>query len=300
MRATVRVSLKVRPSWILTFVAALTAALLSASAAASQDGSGVIVEANPSSTFDLGPLNPLLCYSEYCQRIVEFLFPTLFAYDPANGALVGAADDNRALVVEPSLQAGEVQTLKLRDDLAWSDGAPVTAYDVFYSYLAAASSLIDSPYRPVARQISGAQVSDEHTIALQYAAPDCSSFARSNLPIVPAHVFDAEFASFVDTMNAAQSDAIQPLETWLEAYPETKFSDPGQRFQPEPDLRQRHIRFRHAARHLTFDSWRTTRPLSTWTYPAVRFSRIFPVPGARLTLFNPVCERRDETARASP
>lgn len=204
----------------------LVANLLVAAPAAGQDGvgNGVIVEINPSGESGIGPLNPLLCTNADCQRVVDWLFPALFATDPANGAVIGGSVDNDGLVTQPQIdaKAGEEQIFTLRD-LTWSDGTPVTAYDVFYSYLALVSETVNSPQRAQLRRlITGARVIDKQTIAFVYAAPDCATTSRTNFRIAPAHVFDPDFASFVDWGNA-QTVGVQPAKTWLDVYPDQKF-----------------------------------------------------------------------------
>ncbi|MBI5670500.1 MAG: hypothetical protein HZC41_21110 [Chloroflexi bacterium] len=196
--------------WLVGAVV-LLAALLLVAPAASQDGRGVIIEANRSGTDGITTIIPTVC-DVACSRIADFLFPTLFAVDPATGTLTGAAAGNYGLVVDPTLQPGNVQTFTLRTDLIWSDGTPITAYDVFFSY-------IPDSYNQ--RIPWNAQVVDASTIRFQFEQPDCSTLPRANFPVVPAHVFDADFADFVDHVNATQS-GILSSDWWRENYGKTQ------------------------------------------------------------------------------
>src|ERR1041385_7087872 len=92
-------------------------------------GTGIIVEGNVIGTDNIGPLNPLLCNDPYCRRITDFLFPTLYAVDPQTGLLVKAAAGNYGLAVDTAAPTAETSIIKLRDDLVWSDGTLITAYD---------------------------------------------------------------------------------------------------------------------------------------------------------------------------
>jgi len=198
--------------------------LLLIAPAVSQDGSGVITLANPRGTNGIGALNPLVCDNPDCQHLVDLLFPTLFAVDPANGTITGAAPGNYGLVLEPEAPQDTLQTFQLRDDLAWSDGTPITAYDVFYSYLAITSQWIGSPLRgQITLNVSGAQVIDDKTIAFAYKMPGCPILSRANFPIVPSRIFDPDFDAFVDSFGTQDAEP-RPYEEWLEAYPEQKFS----------------------------------------------------------------------------
>lgn len=191
--------------------------LWTAGPAASQDGRGVVIEPSPQGVSGDDWFNPQLCGDTQCQRLAGFLYPTLLATDPATNMPSSAATGNYGLVVDPTLQEGNVQTLKLRDDLTWSDGVPITAYDVLYSYLNAirADGVISRTGRQ--ERILGARVVDEHTIAFQYASPDCSSLPRSNFRIIPYHTFQPNFIEWVEAMNGAGND-IPAVSVWFDAH----------------------------------------------------------------------------------
>lgn len=190
--------------------------------AAAQDGQGVIIAPNPAGSLNAVSFNPLLCQDQSCNSAAGFLFPSLFAHDPATQAVIAAAPGSYGLVIEPSLdtEAGNLQTLHLRDDLTWSDGTPVTAYDVFYGYLAVINGGSLLPFeqeRWLRRNILGGRVMDAHSIVFEYAEADCSSFPRTNFPVVPSHILNPEFAAFVDEMNAAR-EGVKPYQDWLDGY----------------------------------------------------------------------------------
>ena len=169
-----------------------------------QDGNGLVIEGNPGGTAGIGSLNPLRCDNAACRRITDFLFPTLFAIDPATGLLVGASDDNYGLALDVKAPESETYTLTLRNDLSWSDGTPITAYDVFYGFLAASNERISPTYAPSIRaKISAAMVVDDHTIEFGIIQPNCATLTRMNFPVVPAHVFDPDFANTVTSFSAS-------------------------------------------------------------------------------------------------
>jgi peptide/nickel transport system substrate-binding protein len=184
-----------------------------------QDGNGLVIEGNPGGTASIGSLNPLRCDNAACRRITDFLFPTLFAIDPATGLLVGASGENYGLALDVQAPESETYTLTLRDDLAWSDGTPITAYDVFYSFLAASNANISSTYAPALRAtISAAMVIDDHTIEFDLLQPNCATLTRMNFPVVPAHVFDPDFAATVTSFSAS-GDLEARYEAWQDVYP---------------------------------------------------------------------------------
>jgi peptide/nickel transport system substrate-binding protein len=186
-------------------------------------GNGVIVEGNPVGADSIGSLNPLLCNNVYCRRITDFLFPTLYAVDPATGLPAPASDDNYGLAVDIIAPTESPRQIQLRDDLVWSDGTPVTAYDVFYSYLAITSRYLDSPFTSIRGLIPAARVVDELTIEFAYAETNCSIPARTSFPIVPAQVFDPGFRQIVDDFTA-DGDLTAWYKAWLDFYRPFRFA----------------------------------------------------------------------------
>ncbi len=190
---------------------------------ASSVGNGIIVEGNPAGTDNIGSLNPLLCNNPYCRRITNFLFPTLYAVDPSSGLLIAAADGNFGLGLDTAAPTEKVGTIKLRDDLIWSDGVPVTAYDVFYSYLAIRSRFVSTPFTSVRSMINEARVVDEHTIEFAFDVVNCSLPSQINFPIVPAHVFDPQFREIVDELGTG-GDLEDWFTEWLAFYKPSRFN----------------------------------------------------------------------------
>lgn len=177
-----------------------------------KQGRGLIIEANIQNEA-IGFLNPMACDSTVCERVRELLFPSLFAVDPATGLLTNAAEDNFGLVVDVQAPESNVHQLRIRDDLTWSDGTPITAYDVFFSYLATQVDFPRSEYRGIGREIEAARLVDEYTVEFAYREPDCTVLGNTNFPIVPAHVQDDDFVAFVDEFEDADN-----INDWFEAF----------------------------------------------------------------------------------
>ncbi|MCA9913332.1 MAG: hypothetical protein KC496_08275, partial [Anaerolineae bacterium] len=72
----------------------------------------------------------------------------------------------------------------------------LTAYDVFFTYAAASSGDISSDYRNrLNSELLGIVPLSATELRLYLRANECTSLASINLPIIPAHIFDAEFAA---------------------------------------------------------------------------------------------------------
>ncbi|MBN2303334.1 MAG: hypothetical protein JXQ72_02580 [Anaerolineae bacterium] len=207
-----------RGKWVVPILI-IAGLLLPVTPAASQGGNGVIVEGgvvNPQS------LNPLRCADTACFRVTGFLFPALFGMNLDQGAFSTGGGLTQSWTVSPD---GTVYTFHLRDDQTWTDGTPVTAYDVFYSYRAIASGEINSPYTGyVTAAIRGAVPLDAYTIALVYHEPACNALDAASFPVIPAHVFEPDFAATAAAAFNSENDLIPQIEAWETARSEHSFA----------------------------------------------------------------------------
>jgi peptide/nickel transport system substrate-binding protein len=202
-----------RKSHIL--LALVVAALLIPRPATSQDGIGVIAEGNVYGSENIGSLNPLRCDNPACRRITSLLFPHLIGIDPASGTFAPTGDPMGLAAGWEVATDGTTYTFHLRADLSWSDGTPVTAYDAFYSYLAITSDEIASPYTdPMKDLVRGAAPLDEHTFVVFTSTAVCFALDRLNFPIIPAHVFEPDFAAQTATVFNATDDPLRRFEVW--------------------------------------------------------------------------------------
>lgn len=179
----------------------------------SQDGAGLVVER----IFYDGALNPIQCTGYACQRITAELFPTLYAVDAETGQFVGAADDNYGLAVDPVPNLdGEPHLVTLRDDLAWSDGTPITAYDVFFSYLAITQTPETPVYEPEIESVVRAMLPiDEQTLAFVYFEAHCSVINHANFPVIPVHEVAPDFMDSLPGFSADE-DIMEQYEAYLD------------------------------------------------------------------------------------
>ena len=139
----------------------------------------------------------------------RLLFPTLLNIDPDTAGLI-PADEQSGLVDSWEIE-GNTVTYHLRDDKFWSDGRAITAYDVFFSYQV---GQLENLYRVLLNQhIEAGAPLDEHTIRFIFSDLDCDDLTQSNFPIIPAHVYDPDFASRVDY---AEGD---DLVAWFDDFP---------------------------------------------------------------------------------
>ncbi|MFA7168297.1 MAG: ABC transporter substrate-binding protein, partial [Sphaerochaetaceae bacterium] len=86
-------------------------------------------------------LDPALIQGVPEHRIYEGLFEGLVANDPKDASPVPGVAESWS-----SNEDGTVWTFKIRKDAKWSDGVPITAHDVVYSWLRELDPATASPY----------------------------------------------------------------------------------------------------------------------------------------------------------
>jgi ABC-type transport system substrate-binding protein len=85
-------------------------------------------------------------------------------------------------------EEGKVITMKLRDDIVWSDGTPITAEDFIFTY-----QMTIDPKNTVASaypydQMTSVEAPDEHTVVITFAEPFAPWLGTLWHGILPKHV----------------------------------------------------------------------------------------------------------------
>ncbi|MCX9077192.1 MAG: ABC transporter substrate-binding protein, partial [Candidatus Methanoperedens sp.] len=137
---------------------------------------------------------------------VNLLWPVLFAHDPQTGLITSG----NAVVPEPPALPEVEQAYSVSGDLLWSDGTPITAYDVVYS-------LLSSEAR--AAELTGLRINDEQHFTLAYSSADCDTQSRTNSWVIATESHNPDFRPFADWFMA-QEDALPNTAEWHEAFAE--------------------------------------------------------------------------------
>ena len=81
----------------------------------------------------------------------------------------------------------------LRDDLSWSDGKPITAYDIEFSYQLIMSDhdqLVIPAVKQGTDKLLGVKAYDDHTIAFFHKEPLATRIPNMIFPILPKHIYE--------------------------------------------------------------------------------------------------------------
>jgi peptide/nickel transport system substrate-binding protein len=126
--------------------------------------------------------NPLYVTGQVNDAVSKLLFASLFKYDNSN-RLVGDLAQRYDLDA-----AGTTYTVKLKPNLTWHDGKPLTAEDVVFTYQTIQNPDAQSPLNVSWQNVTVSAV-DSRTVAFKLSNP-LSSFPHSlTNGIIPKHAF---------------------------------------------------------------------------------------------------------------
>jgi oligopeptide transport system substrate-binding protein len=145
-------------------------------------------------------LDPALAEDWYSYRVINDLFAGLMDFDQTNKPILGLA---ARVDISPD---GKTYTFHLRDNLKFSDGTPLTAADVVYSWQRLVDPKTASPYNFILRDIVnaneimqgklpvaqlGIKDSNPNTVVVSLTHPSNAFLTYITLPnafVVPKHI----------------------------------------------------------------------------------------------------------------
>lgn len=157
---------------------------------------------------DAASLNPLFATDPAGQRVVDLLFPRLVGQDPSGG-FPTPTELAASWEVSPD---GRVYTFTLRSGVTWSDGTPVSAADVKFTYDALASEAVQSPFRDRAAAIARIETPDPSTVVITLRSPSCSALHSLRHPLLPSRRYAPDFGDLrTNPLDAAPSVSAGPF-----------------------------------------------------------------------------------------
>ena len=91
---------------------------------------------------------------------------------------------------------GMYDKVVMRDDLTWSDGTPITAHDVEYSFKVIMTEAVPVPaQRSGTDKLKMVKAYDDHTLVYFHKSPLVTNVWNVNFSIIPKHVFEKTLAA---------------------------------------------------------------------------------------------------------
>lgn len=138
--------------------------------------------------FDVGPsgnaqkFNPLTAAAGF--GFYNKYFSTLTLYDVSLQKISGDLAESWSYAKD-----GKSLTIKLRKDVKWHDGKPLTAADVKFTLELIRSPELASVFAPRLADVSAIKIADNHTVVIELARPDVTlPDAFTSIMIVPRHL----------------------------------------------------------------------------------------------------------------
>jgi peptide/nickel transport system substrate-binding protein len=146
---------------------------------------GSFVRANPS---DGTTMNPLLASDSYSRGYAEMVYsapllrmnPETLEWDTKEGAA-------ESFVLSPD---GLTIRYRLKPNLLWSDGTPITSADYLFTFEKMLDPTVDYPFRANLASIAGARAPDPRTIEFTFREPFCPAIEYTNINPIPKHIFE--------------------------------------------------------------------------------------------------------------
>ncbi len=138
-------------------------------------------------TGDLGSTNPIMISTTAEFDILGLTGFGLFSFDRA---LEPFASSESVKSWQTSAD-GMFDKVVLRDDLVWSDGKPITAHDIAFTYTVIMDPRVPVPaVRSGTDQLRGVHAYDDHTIVFFHKEPLATNVWNINFPVLPKHVYE--------------------------------------------------------------------------------------------------------------
>lgn len=181
-------------SLVLVIALSLSLIVLAQDALPGAGEGGAVVRGNTRGSANLGSLIPIRCSGVDCADPNAVLWPGLIGLDPETLQYGPGPDISNTLASGWTVsEDGLTITVNLRDDMTWTDGTPITAEDVYFTWEAMQQGQgvgLSSSYATAAATLVSAEVIDSQTIAFGLETPNCEALRQVALvPPLPSQAF---------------------------------------------------------------------------------------------------------------
>ncbi|MGA0039882.1 MAG: ABC transporter substrate-binding protein, partial [Pirellulales bacterium] len=137
---------------------------------------------------DVGSTNPILISSTAEFDVLGLTGFGIFSFDRRMEPFASAD----AVVSWQTSADGLLDKVVLRDDLVWSDGQPITAHDVAFTFQVIMDPRVPVPaVRSGTDQLRWVHAYDDTTLVFFHKEPFATNVWNINFPVLPKHVYEA-------------------------------------------------------------------------------------------------------------
>jgi peptide/nickel transport system substrate-binding protein len=161
-------------------------------------------------------LNPFYTTQWFSGITRDFYLKGLWSFDQQSNPVPEIAAEIPSLENGGVSEDGKTITIKLRDDVVWSDGEPVTAADFVFTYemIVNESNTVEGRY-PYDTFVESVEAPDDHTLVVNFTEPFAPWLTSIFNYVLPQHVlqpvFDAEGTLDEAEWNRAPTVGVGPF-----------------------------------------------------------------------------------------
>lgn len=132
---------------------------------------------------DVNSLNPLFATTSSEKVLNHLMFATISSIDYSGHAGPGLASS-----IDPD-ETGKIWTIKLRDNLKWSDGEPITNEDVIFTANLIKNPVVNSIYDS---NLSNVKITEDEEGRIVFTLPSnyVDFISALNFPVLPKHILE--------------------------------------------------------------------------------------------------------------
>ena len=160
---------------------------------------------------EVNSMNPLFATTSSEKVLSKLMFATISTIDYSGHPGIGLASS-----ILPS-EDGKIWTVRLRDDLKWSDGEPITNEDIIFTIELIKNPAVNTIY---SSNFSNVKVSENEKSEIVFELPTTYAdfISALNVPVVPKHILESsdpkvlienDFSNSPVTSGAFNFNAIQ-------------------------------------------------------------------------------------------
>lgn len=165
-----------------------------------------------SSFADINTLNPVLGNDNASSTVYTLMFLGMTRLEEFTGRIIGQVAESWDVSED-----GLTYTFNLRDDIMWTDGTPLTANDVAFTFDAINNDTVASPRRSDFDSVDSWTVIDDQTIEVVLSSLDCTVAGNLGTGILPAHVYDNDPETIADNPENLAPSVVSGPFTFVDA-----------------------------------------------------------------------------------
>jgi peptide/nickel transport system substrate-binding protein len=164
---------------------------------------------------DINSTNPILASTVYEQDLFTLTAFGLFSFDWEMNPFA-TSDTVKSWQTSKD---GTMDKVVMRNDVTWSDGAPVTAHDVVFSY-----RVIMNPDVPILAQrtqvkdIKWIEAYDDYTLVFFHKRPLATNVWNMNFPVIPKHIYEKTWKSDLTLQSSPEHVALEDKPVYAGPY----------------------------------------------------------------------------------